>query len=316
MKWLLYACLFTSLNGYAAESSTSHDWLKTLAFAGHGTDFSGDFVYQHDNQVETFRISHIVASDSEYEKVISLDGPKQEIIRHHGQTWCYRNHKMVQVASQQGYAKFPSRLLENVSDLNTLYRVQEVAKEQVAGYLTQVILLQSVDNLRYSHKIWLHSETGLLLKAAVLDEKKNVLEQYLFTQLKIGAAADRAWLASPQVDSKIVASIKTPALLDIKSGWVVDALPTGFVKVQEIKRAMTKKHAPVTQIVYSDGLSALSVFIEPTDDDDEDDKEGLSSRGSVNLYQKVVGLHLYTVVGEVPARTVMQVLDSIRFKGN
>lgn len=315
MKWLLYACLLSALNSYAAEQASSHDWLKTLAFAGHGTDFSGDFVYQHDNQVETFRISHIVASDSEYEKIISLDGPKQEIVRHHGQTWCYRNHKMVQVANQQGYAKFPSRLLANISDLNVLYRVQEVGKEQVAGYLTQVILLQSVDNLRYSHKIWVHGETGLLLKAAVLDDKKNVLEQYLFTQLKIGAAADRAWLASSPVDTKIVPTVKTDATQDVKSGWVVDALPAGFMKVQEIMRPMAKKHAPVIQMMYSDGFSAISVFIEPSDAD-EDDKEGLSSRGSVNLYQKVVGLHLYTVVGEVPARTVMQVLDSVHFKGN
>jgi len=314
MKWWLYACLLSSLNGYAAEQPSSHDWLKTLAFAGHGTDFSGDFVYQHNNQVETFRISHIVAGDSEYEKVISLDGPKQEIVRHHGQTWCYRNHKMVQVANQQGYAKFPSRLLENLSDLNSLYRVQELAREQVAGYLTQVILLQSVDNFRYSHKIWVHAETGLLLKSAVLDDKKNVLEQYLFTQLKIGADADRAWLASVQADSKALSTPKAEVPVEVKSGWGVDALPTGFVKAQEIMRPMSKKHAPVIQMMYSDGLSAISVFIEPADDD-EDDKEGLSSRGSLNLYQKVVATHLYTVVGEVPARTVMQVLDSIRFKG-
>ncbi len=314
MKWLLYICLLCPVTSYATETANSHDWLKTLAFAGHGTDFSGDFIYQYNNQVETFRISHIVASDSEYEKVISLDGPKQEIIRHHGQTWCYRNHKMVQIANQDGYAKFPSRLLENMSELNALYHVQELGKEQVAGYLAQVVLLQSVDNLRYSHKIWVHTDTGLLLKSAVLDDKKNHLEQYLFTQLKIGAAADRTWLASAQVENKIVSVPKVETLPAANSGWGVDALPTGFNKTQEILRPMTQKHAPVIQMMFSDGLSAISVFIEVADDD-EDDKEGLSSRGSLNLYQKVVGQQLYTVVGDVPARTVMQVLDSIRFKG-
>jgi len=43
--------------------------------------------------------------------------------------------------------------------------------------------------------------------------------------------------------------------------------------------------------------------------------EGFSSHGALNLYHKVVDKYLYTVVGEVPPRTVMQVLDSIRFNG-
>jgi sigma-E factor negative regulatory protein RseB len=99
------------------------------------------------------------------------------------------------------------------------------------------------------------------------------------------------------------------------SGWVVDALPPGFKKTMEVVRPMHGKHAPVMQLVFSDGLSAISVFIEPADSDDDDNAEGLSSRGAVNLYHKVVDKNLYNVVGEVPARTVMQVLDSIRFNG-
>lgn len=77
---------------------------------------------------------------------------------------------------------------------------------------------------------------------------------------------------------------------------------------------MPGKHAPVTQIVYSDGLSAISIFIEP-DDHDEHDVDGLSSRGAVNLYHKVLDQHLITIVGEVPPHTVMQVADSVRYNG-
>lgn len=82
----------------------------------------------------------------------------------------------------------------------------------------------------------------------------------------------------------------------------------------EIQRPMRGRHAPVTQLVFSDGLSAISVFIEP-DDGDEDDANGLSSRGAMNLYHKLANDHLITVVGEVPARTVMQVADSLRYNG-
>jgi len=82
----------------------------------------------------------------------------------------------------------------------------------------------------------------------------------------------------------------------------------------EIQRSMRNRHRPVTQLVFSDGLSAISVFIE-VNDEDEDDVEGLTGRGIVSLYHKVIGDHLITVVGEVPPRTLMQVFHSVRYEG-
>jgi sigma-E factor negative regulatory protein RseB len=231
MKWLLWCTLFMLNTSNASEQQASPDWLKTVAFAGHLTDFSGVFVYQYNDRIETYRISHVVASDSEYEKVISLDGPKQEIIRHHGQTWCYRNHKMVQVASQQGKAKFPTILIDQLSNLNDSYLVQDAGTSNVAGYATRVIIFQPKDKLRYSHQIWVNTDTGLLLKSVVLDDKKQVLEQYVFTQLKIGVEADRTWLPETKADNRLsLPTTKTDAAISTNSGWVVDSLPQGFTK--------------------------------------------------------------------------------------
>lgn len=295
-----------------AEAATKQDWLKTVASAGHQTDYSGVFVYQYGSHVEVSRIAHVVGSDGEYEKLESLDGPKHEIIRLHGQVWCYSNHKMVQVDSQLG--QFPLLLPEQLSSLNENYQVKELDIERVAGFNTQVILLQPKDSLRYAHKIWVHTDSGLLLKSAVLNDRNQVVEQYAFTQLKLGAEVDRSWTSAtrdlPGIQGKPMQNRLAPNV----SGWVVDALPAGFRKTMEVLRPMHGKHAPVIQMVYSDGLSAISVFIEPADSD-EDDNEGLSSRGAVNLYHKVVDKHLYNVVGEVPPKTVMQVLDSVRYNG-
>lgn len=305
------------INGYAEERQASLDWLKTMAFAGHQTDYSGVFIYQYDNHIETSSITHVAEVDSEYERIESLDGPKREIIRHHGQVWCYINHEMVQVDSHQGRKRFPSLLPEQLSALSENYQAKQVGTERVAGYNTQVLLFKPKDNLRYTHKIWVHTDSGLLLKAAVLNDKNHVVEQYAFTQLQIGGKIDHSWIKQAVADSagspKQLTATSAPT--QINSGWVADALPAGFVKSTEILRPMRGKHQPVTQIVYSDGLSAISLFIEPNDGD-EDDVEGLSGRGSVNMYHKVVDDHLITVVGEVPPRTVMRVLDSVRYNGN
>ncbi len=310
--WLLLAVA----NVYAGESPLRFEWLKVVAFAAHQTDYSGVYVYQYGSHVETSRITHVVEPDSEYEKIESLDGPKREIIRHHGQIWCYINHKMVQVDSQQGRSRFPSLLPEQLVALSENYLVKDVGLERVAGYNTQVILFQPRDNLRYSYKIWVHTDSGLLLKTAALGEKNQLIEQYAFAQLQIGGNIDRSWIGakdlggaglsvSPEADKGDIA---------INSGWVVDALPAGFKKIREFQRPMRGRHAPVMQIVFSDGLSAISIFVEPADGD-ESEADGLSSFGAMNLYHKVLSKQLITVVGEAPPYVVKQVLDSVRYKG-
>lgn len=319
MKWWFFCCglLFSVGPCYAVEGQANLNWLKTAAFAGHQTEYSGIFVYQYGNRLETSKITHLIEDDSEYERLESLDGPKREIVRHHGQVWCYLNHKMVQVGSQQRRGGFPALLSDELTALNQNYTIKDVGLGTVAGYSAQILLFKPKDNLRYTHKLWVNTDTGLLLKATVLGDRGQVVEQYAFTQLKIGGDFDRASLMPKRSNEK--APTDTPKVASgnleaYKSGWVADAIPVGFKKVTEVQRPMPGKHAPVTQMVYSDGLSAISVFIEPADSD-EDDVEGLSSRGAVNVYHKVVDSQLYTVVGEVPPRTVMQVLDSIRYNG-
>ena len=296
---------------------TPADWLEIAAFAGHQTDYSGVFVYQYDNRVETSNIIHVIEAGGEYEKLDSLDGPQREIIRHDGQLWSFANHKMVQVGSQHESNGFPSLLPEQLSALSANYQARLLGVERVAGYNAQVILFQPKDNLRYTHKIWVHTDSGLLLKAAVLGDKNKVAEQYAFTQLQIGGKIDRSWVKecdSVGSHGKATLTEKANDITPTNSGWVADMLPSGFNKTMEVQRRMHGNHAPVTQIVYSDGLSAISIFIEPNDKD-EDDVDGLSSRGAVNLYHKVLDQNLITVVGEVPPRTVMQVLDSVRYNG-
>ena len=49
--------LTVAANVYADQ--TPADWLEIAAFAGHQTDYSGVFVYQYDNRVETSNIIHV-----------------------------------------------------------------------------------------------------------------------------------------------------------------------------------------------------------------------------------------------------------------
>ena len=323
MDWRTVSCgtmLAFAANVYAGDGNEGLNWLKVAAFAGHQTDYSGVFVYQYENHVETSKIIHITGPKGEYEKLDSLDGPKREIVRHEGNVWSFVNHKMVQLESQSGGGRFPSLLPEQLAALSENYQAKLLDTERVAGYNSQVILFEPKDNFRYSRKIWVDTDSGLLLKAAVLGDRNQVAEQYAFTQLQIGEDVDDSWVGDCEAAGKQSKDTQSSATLHkdvipIKSGWVVDTMPAGFSKVMEIQRMMRGRHAPVIQMVYSDGLSSISIFVEP-DDNDDDDVEGLASRGAVSLYHKVRDGYLVTAVGEVPPRTVMNVLDSVRYNGH
>jgi sigma-E factor negative regulatory protein RseB len=302
-----------------ADERSALDWLGVAAIAGHQTNYSGVFVYQYNDHIESSSIIHVMEAGSEYEKLVSLDGPKREVIRHDGQVWNYTHHQMMHMDSQQGKNRFPFLLPEQLSALSANYQSKLLGIERVAGYNAKVLLFQPRDNLRYTQKMWVDNDSGLLLKAAVMDEKNQVAEQYAFTQLQIDGQIDRSWTKlgmTADIHGKhpLYTQETAKGITRVKSGWVADMIPPGFNKTMEIQREMHGKHAPVTQIVFSDGLSAISIFIEPNDED-EDDVEGLSSRGAVNLYRKILDKSLITVVGEVPPHTVMQVLDSVRYNG-
>ena len=85
----------------------------------------------------------------------------------------------------------------------------------------------------------------------------------------------------------------------------------GFKKTMEMRRPFRGKNGLATQMMFSDGLAGISVFIENLTGH-PNVNSSLTSQGAIQIYSKVNGEYLVTVVGEVPARTLMKVADSIR----
>jgi sigma-E factor negative regulatory protein RseB len=67
-------------------------------------------------------------------------------------------------------------------------------------------------------------------------------------------------------------------------------------------------------MVYSDGLAAVSVFIEPLAARHDPVRTGLASMGAINIYTREVANHMVTVVGEAPALSVQRIADSVEFR--
>ncbi|HLP97317.1 MAG TPA: MucB/RseB C-terminal domain-containing protein [Sideroxyarcus sp.] len=315
---LLQFCVVTA--SADPQERDDADWLKTMAFAAHQTDYSGVFVYQSGGRVEMSRITHVSDNEGEHERLEGLGGGRRELIRSNDQVWIYTEGRKVRIEKRQIKRAFPALLPEQISILKENYTIRQEEESEVAGYHVHAVVFQPKDNLRYTRKMWAHSDSGLLLKAAVLDERGYIIEQYAFMQLSINGDIDRKWIAQDKSSAEAMAQqlhlspLPKVAPLTEPCGWQVDALPAGFKKLAEMRRSIRENKEPVIHLVFSDGLAGISVFIEKASGV-RSIRSGLSGQGAAHVYNRIVGEDLVTVVGEVPARTVIQVADSVRYAG-
>jgi sigma-E factor negative regulatory protein RseB len=301
-----------------SSSPEALSWLQKIAAAPRRYNYIGTFVYSSNGDIETSRIVHLVNEEGEHEKSEVLDGAPREIIRNNDEMRCYLPESKTIVTEKRWLRKvFPALLpqpLSNPGSLDENYIIREGGEERVSDYLCQVIDLEPRDNKRYGQKLWVDRETGLILKAAVMD-KDRVVEQFVFTQLKIGGHIDKALLKS-RYAAKAGEWRKTNLVSSTtgsgKLGWQVKDPPPGFKKVIEMKRNLSGKSTPVSHIALSDGLAAVSVFIEPVSKHASPPAEGLyHGRGAINIYTRTVSDNIVTTVGEVPPVTVIQIGDSV-----
>jgi len=293
-------------------------WLTKMASASRRLNYSGIFVYQYADRVETSRIAHFVnPAGGEFEKLETLDGPVREVIRTNDQVSCYLPDTKTVIVEPRSTRRFPALFPEQLSGVSDNYTVIVAAMDRVAGLDCQVIVLEPKDRLRYGHQFCAEAASGLPLRARTFSEKNRPLESFAFTEVRIGghfsrdqvrsryAAKSRTW----KVDHSSLVLSDVPA----DTGWTLTQQPAGFRKLTELKRSIAGRTAMVSHIVYSDGLAAISVFIEPLPK--ARPVNSLSHQGAVNIYVRPVADHLVTVLGETPAATVMQVANSLEFRG-
>ena len=300
----------------AADSRAPADamaWLKKIAAASRQINYAGTFVYQHGNQVETSRIAHFVNASGEYEKLETLDGPPREIVRNNDNVTCYLPDIKTVVIEKRAARRFPALLPEQLSGISDNYVVKKGQQDRVAGFDCQVVVLEPKDNLRYGHKFCAELATGLPLRARMYSDRNEMVESFAFTQLRIGSGISRDMVKSRfagksqtwRVDKSALEQNETSA----DTGWVLNNQPTGFKKFTEMKRSIAGRSVQVSHIVYSDGLAAVSVFIEPMPKSPP--PAGPTYQGAVNIYVKSQADQMVTVVGETPARTVKQIAESL-----
>lgn len=316
MSRALGALLLCTAAGLAQAQSSPEalDWLRKIYQATQSLSYTGTFVYQQGERSETSRITRLADSDGGIEKLEVLDGEPREVLRTRDEIRCYlAATQTVKIDRRRDARGFPALLPEQVDSLAEFYAVSLAETGRIAGYDCQAIVLTPKDDLRYGYKLWADARSGMLLKARAFNRDGRTVEQFSFTHLDIGSVP-RERLRPPRAarNWRVEQAGVAPTEL-AHSGWSVTAELPGFRKIVDVSRMLRDAHS-VRQVVFSDGLAAVSVFIEPIAGRAEASRIGLAGVGAVHVYTREVANHLVTVVGETPAASVQRIGNTVEYR--
>jgi sigma-E factor negative regulatory protein RseB len=250
----------------------------------------------------------------EHERIEPLDGPPHEIVRKNDEMFCYfPDAKTVRLDRRINAVFFPSIFRASPESIAASYKVELGQKERVLGYDCQWIRLEPRDNMRYAQRLCAEVGTGLIVRAKAMNAERQVIEQYTFTELRLGnqvGRADAKSIFQARVKRWTTDAQPRDEAKTVETGWTVGQLPPGFRKVTELRRSFPGRDKPVSQLIFTDGIASLSVFVEPNPAPGRT-PEAQNEDGTTTFYARPMGEHLVTVLGEVPLAAARQVGQSV-----
>jgi sigma-E factor negative regulatory protein RseB len=310
-------CEETIRAGSSPSARTPLQWLQSIQQAAVRVNYSGTIVYQAGGEMRTSRITHLYDGTNSHERVQTLDGKPREYIRlrteRNDEVRCLiPESRRVVVEHRAIEDPFPGLIGAPAEAILERYDLKTGDVERVAGVECQVLMLEPRDLLRYGYRLCVDRATGLLLKAQTLGARRAVMEQVAFTDIHVGERIDQSQLKpSWSTDGWTVERSDYRSVDLDKAGWMVPT-PEGFRRTKEVLRRIGS--ADTLQVVFSDGLATMSVFIEPTARDKPvmDDVQML---GPTAAYSRRLGEAMVTAIGEVPPAAVRAVAESVEFRG-
>lgn len=300
-------------DGDAAEASAELELLQAAQAAARELDYAGIYTYQQGVVMTSSRVVHLVDGTGERERIEFLDGAPREIIRHNDTIRSLLpEHETVVVERRRG-DRFPALLLGDGLNVEAHYEITVMPElQRVAGRDCTPVALRPRDAYRYGYLLCVDAQTRLLLRIQTVTSGSEVVEQVAFSSLALGDIASDT--VAESWDTQGWQVVETPMLsVDLASkGWRIP-YPPGFEAVMQVSRPLRSQDY-VNQLVISDGLAAISVFVEPYDAKRHVALgQGGIHTGVYSVVRKRIGEFWLTVLGQVPVDTLRDIVERVEY---
>jgi sigma-E factor negative regulatory protein RseB len=299
---------FGLVSASAAERSAA-EWLVRMHEASKLRSYVGTFVVSSvGGNMSSARIWHACEGNVQVERVESLTGAPRSVYRRNEQVVTfYPEQHVVRTETRESLGVFTNLIKSTESSIPDFYAAKRVGSDRVAGFDTDVVQLTPRDNLRFGYRIWSEKKSGLVVKLQTVDADGTVLEQSAFSELALDAPvrADKLTQSMTSTGGWRVERADIAKTNAEAEGWQLKLPPAGFKPISCYKRPVGGSPAPegAMQWIFSDGLAAVSLFIEPYDARRHTQESLFASGATQTLTHRIQDWWL-TAVGEVPQATL------------
>ncbi|WP_237443105.1 MucB/RseB C-terminal domain-containing protein [Sinobacterium norvegicum] len=307
-----------SVNTQAEQADVpARTMLAEMAEAVRQLDYSGEFTFERNGELEAIRIAHRVVDEVEHERLIFLTGSYREYVRQgHDISCVHPGQQLVAVERSSDAAKFFSNRDFSDFDIEDFYRVMYSGSDRVANREVVKITLEPRDAYRHGYQFYLDKATKIPLKTVLFSSDGQMLERFQYVSIVFNGvtAAD----VSPSDNSAVILHHHMPeksASPELAVSMQPQWLPAGFKLAARSIDTVINTGAEVT--TFTDGLSTLSLIVEPIPPQNgvPQDLEGKARYGGTVALSRTVFIgeqgFLVTVVGEVPLITAAKVARSV-----
>ena len=293
----------------------ARDWLERMGAAMSQMTYQGTFVYVQGDDVETMRITHVADGDGLRERLVSISGARREVVRDsNGVLWFPGTEHGAMADPAVDRPIFFELPLDDAARAAATYDFVLGGEDRIAGHAARRLDIKPRDRYRYGYSLWLEPKSGLLLQWQLHDGENQALARLMFTDLKMGSEVDRTELSAnrdfgavPVPESGLPAEGRVSGE---RPYWAPASLPPGF-RLASHRAPGEDAGARFEHLVYSDGIAAVSVYIEAMNDG-EQRHDGVSRMGTTHAFFRSLDGMLVTVVGDVPENTVTLIGESVR----
>lgn len=292
------------------------EWLDRLHQASRRRSYVGTLVVSSNNgAMSSARIWHACVGQQQFDRVESLTGAPRSTFRRNEEVVTFLPElRVARTERRESLGLFPDLLKSNDTSIPEFYAVRRIGADRVAGFETDVVQLAPRDHLRFGYRIWTEKKSGLVVKLQTLDLDGTVLEQAAFSELQLDAPVRAEKLSQMMAATdgwrvEKADAVKTSAAAE---GWQLKAPVAGFKPVNCYRRpgGAAALHEGSMQWIFSDGLAAVSLFVESYDRQ-RHREEGLFASGATQTLTRKMQDWWLTAVGEVPPQTLKVFAQSL-----
>ncbi len=293
----------------AVLAETPEDWLAQMVDKQRDLTYRGRFVYVQGQNIESMEILFQRQQGKEQQRLTALnDTPREIIVGEDGKTYVVTSEGITASRTQRNAnaASFPLAHQDNLERIRSTYALELRRTGRIAGRAAVNIAVLPRDAYRFGYDLWLDRETAVVLRSALLDEKQQPIETMTFTDFMPIDAVTSPYFAVHSQGQPLVHETRElpPSNPPLKFG----GLPSGFQPVSQRRYQQLPNEATVEQVVLSDGLATVSVFLERL----ASPLEGPYRLGVMSAYGKVTDNLQITALGEVPLATVAAIVNNLQ----